>query len=301
MAFNPEFKFALLQLGFGENIISDIIDLAKHDIVETNEDFIDFINYNIEDGKIPYCSTPFTKTTLLKAINNGHKTYMKSTKFGLNILTYSDNRYPKNIKTYEDKLESFSAPDIIQYMGNIELLKKKSILITGTDQPSIEAGYASRFLGKLLSQTYNIITCLTPGCERIAYDAVEENKGNTTLLFAQKIETLSKTEGQIINKCLRQKRGLCLAYQGKHCKQIEERDHIIAALADCIIVPECYTMDSAFEICRYGIKMGKPVFYFETESSNELNAFYRKNLLELGAKPITSSNALKKIKEAIHY
>lgn len=291
MAFNPEFKFALLQLGFVEDNISNIIDLAKYDVVETNEDFIDFINYNIEDGKIPYCSTPFTKATLLKAIDNGHKAYMKSTRFGLNILTYSDSRYPKNIKTCEDGLESFSAPDIIQFMGNIELLKKKSILITGTDQPSIEAIYASMFLGKLLSQTYNIITCLTPGCERVAYDAVEENKGNSTLLFAQKIETLSRAEGQIINKCLRQKRGLCLAYQGK---RKEERGYILAALADCIIVPECYAIDDAFKICRYGIKMGKPVFYVEGESYNVLKELY-------GAKPITSSNALIKIRETIHY
>jgi len=64
MKLNDIYISALKELnGFDEDAIEKAILLAKNDVVETVEEFIDFVNFNIEEKKFPNNATnDYTKS-----------------------------------------------------------------------------------------------------------------------------------------------------------------------------------------------------------------------------------------------
>lgn len=79
--------------GFDENAIEEAISLAQNDVVETIEEFIDFINFNIEERKFPQILKPFDEQIIKDAIekvkrNEGSVSLYVSTKSGAYPLNY---------------------------------------------------------------------------------------------------------------------------------------------------------------------------------------------------------------------
>ena len=70
MPISDIYIYALRHLeGFDEEAIETAISLAKYDVVEDNEDFIDFVNFNIEDRKFPNITKPFKIHDIEKAVD----------------------------------------------------------------------------------------------------------------------------------------------------------------------------------------------------------------------------------------
>ena len=91
MQLNDIFIYALRELnGFDDNAIDKAVCLANNDVVENVEEFIDFINFNIEEGKFPLIKQPFSERTIRKAIEK-----VKSEKYADEELSRLKSEYDK--------------------------------------------------------------------------------------------------------------------------------------------------------------------------------------------------------------
>ncbi len=74
MQLNDIYIHALKELkGFNDEDIEKAIALAKNDVVETVEEFVDFINFNIEEKKFPNITHPFDINIIKKAVEKAQK------------------------------------------------------------------------------------------------------------------------------------------------------------------------------------------------------------------------------------
>ena len=74
MQLSEIYIYALKELkDFDEEAIEKAILLAKNDVVETVEEFIDFINFNIEDKKFPQITQPIDVRVIRNAVDKAKK------------------------------------------------------------------------------------------------------------------------------------------------------------------------------------------------------------------------------------
>ncbi len=102
--------------GFNKECVRKAIELAKNDVVETDEDFIDFINFNIEDNKFPGVSHPYDIITIRKALEEAH-IMPKGEISHYDIMRYfvAIGRADAAAKFYVDKF-NLPAQDALQYL-----------------------------------------------------------------------------------------------------------------------------------------------------------------------------------------
>ena len=109
MSLSDIFINALMKLdGFTEENILKAINLANNDIVETLDDFIDFINFNIEDNRFTNITHPFKDSLIKKVVE---KTIINED----NIVHYAnatDEQFPKKI--FSEQVEGIS---LLKYKG----------------------------------------------------------------------------------------------------------------------------------------------------------------------------------------
>lgn len=80
MQLSEIYIYALKELkDFDEEAIEKAILLAKNDVVETVEEFIDFINFNIEDKKFPQITQPITSWDRLSSCSSTRRRYVSMT------------------------------------------------------------------------------------------------------------------------------------------------------------------------------------------------------------------------------
>lgn len=78
MELSDIFICALKELnGFDDKAVDKAIDLAKNDVVESVEELIDFINFNIEEKKFPQITNPYAESVIRKAVETARKTRVK--------------------------------------------------------------------------------------------------------------------------------------------------------------------------------------------------------------------------------
>ena len=74
MQLSDIYIYALKELhGFGEEYIAKAIELANNDVVETEAELINFINFNIEEKKYPRITQPYEEKTIREAIEKARK------------------------------------------------------------------------------------------------------------------------------------------------------------------------------------------------------------------------------------
>ena len=255
--------YALKELdGFDEEAIEIAISLAKHDVVETIEEFIDFVNYNIEDRKFPHVEKPFEERIIKKAVNEARKNEWKN----VHSLSFSADNYPQ--KLTQSRNGHYSD---LSYMGSIKNIERKTILITGSSSITKNAKLASKYLGKLFADNgYNIITSFSEGCEMSSISGCIEASGVSTFFLPHSIEQLSAKEKKVIQKEL-----------------------------DCVIAPQLSFSDDVLHYIMNYLDSDKPVYFIKyiTGGEAEYDCSYFQNMRKV--KYISSKTALREIKDAI--
>lgn len=287
--------YALKKLdGFSEKNVLKAIALSNDDVVETLDDFIDFINFNIEDCRFENITQPFNKEIIKKAVE-------KALKNKDNIVHYvdpTDSSFPKKMS-----IEELDAPHLLKYKGNLENLKRKTILITGSPIVSDNARLASEYIGKILaSDGYNILSCFSNECELNAIKGCKETKGVSAFFLPHSIEHLTSKEKDVVQNELDSERSIIISaddYALANAKSVENACNYSMALADCMIIPQISNTDYIFEFIKKFLESDKPVFLvkYKTKTIKEYDCI--KALESLGVMYLSSNTILKQIKDTI--
>lgn len=295
MNLSDEFIYALKQLdGFNKSNILTAIELANHDVVETIADFVDFINFNIEDNRFSDITKPFKAETIKKAVG-------KAIREKDNIVHYlntADGWFPKELP--EEKKGKTS---LLKYKGNLEILYRKSILITGSHIVTNNANMASEYIGKVLaSNGYNILSSFSGECEQNAIMGCAVAEGVSTFFLSHDIEHLKKEEKDIIQNNFELVRTIIMSADDNILptnKSVDNAYQYLTALADCMIIPQISESDYFMDFVEKYLESDKPVFLvkYKTKSNKEYDCI--RKLESLGIMYLSSNSILKQITDTI--
>ncbi len=291
MRLSDIYIYALKELkGFDEEAIEKAILLAKNDVVESVEEFVDFINFNIEEKKFPQIAQPFDVRVIKNAVdkakkNKGHIVHYVSVATG---------DYPEKILH-----SNIGILSPLWYKGNIENIERKTIMITGSSSVTNNAKLASKYFGKLFAANgYNILTSFSEGCEQSAILGCIEASGSSTFFLPHSIEPLSYKEKKVISREL--ETGRCTLISASLSLKANEDSILdsyryITAISDCLIVPQLSSNDTAIFLVRKFLAANKPVFFINYKTGGGAEYDCANNLTPLGLKYISSNTALKQI------
>jgi predicted Rossmann fold nucleotide-binding protein DprA/Smf involved in DNA uptake len=279
--------------GFDALSIEIAENLAENDVVETIGEFVDFINFNIEEGKFPHISKPFNEKYLRDAVAEAQKEVYNI----VQSVDVDNTMYPKRLLRSE-----IDSPSRLFYKGNLNNLKRRSIMITGSYEVSRNAEYAAKFYGNLFaSNGYNMLTTLASGCEKSSMSGCSKAKGNCTFFLPHSLKHLSLGETNAIKKGQDDGRTTALSVSREakcNTSSIQEAYRYVAALADCLIVPQLSFHDDVFNFIRSFFNTPKPVYFIQYKNTN--NEYDCKTYLEpLGLQYLISDTALETVQNAI--
>ena len=295
MQLSEIYIYALKELkDFDEEAIEKAILLAKNDVVENVEEFIDFINFNIEDKKFPKITQPIDVRLIKKAVEKAKK------KRGhiIHYVSITTGGYPEKI--LQSNIGSFSP---LWYKGSLEILEHKTIMITGSSSITNNAKLASKYFGKLFAANgYNILTSLAEGCEQSSILGCIEASGISTFLLPHSIEQLSAKEKKVIQRELETGRSTlistCNLLQANKASILNTYRYV-TAIADCLIVPQLSSNDTVIFLVRDFLAANKPVFLIKYKTGNGAEYDCANYLTRLGVKFLSSNTALKQIIDVI--
>lgn len=296
MGLSNIYIYALNDLdGFNEETIEIAINLADNDVVETVDEYIDFINFNIEEKKFPGITNTFPEKSIRKAVENAQK---NESKIG-HVIHVSEPGYPSRL--YQARVNNLAS---LVYKGNLENLERKTIMITGSTAITTNAKVAAKYFGKLFaSKGYNILSSFAEGCEQNAIYGCTEARGISTFFLPHSIESLTAKEKRTIQNELETGRSTLISLSSAPNKanedSIAKSYGYLSALADCLIVPQISYDDEIMFLVRMFLASNKPVFLISYKSmdGDEYDCDYV--LKNLGAKFLSSDSALKLVRDAI--
>lgn len=295
MNLSDEYIYALKQLdGFDKGNILRAIELANNDIVETLGDFIDFINFNIENNKFSDITKPFNYETIKKAVDKA----IKNKENIVHYLNTADGWFPKQLP--EDLMKESS---LLKYKGNLEILCRKSVLITGSQEITNNAKLASKYIGKVLaSNGYNILSSFSNECEQNAIKGCVEADGVSTFFLAHDIEHLTTNEKDVIQNNFELVRTIIMSADDNILPTIKSVDNAylyVTALADCMIIPQINESDYFMDYVEKYLESDKPVFLIKYKTKNNKEYDCIKTLESLGVMYLSSNTVLNQIKNTV--
>lgn len=244
--------------GFDESAIDEAILLAQNDVVETIEEFIDFINFNIEENKFPQITKPFDEHIIKDAVDK-----VKQDEGAMSLyVSPKTGAYPS--KLLKSNIENLSP---LSYKGNLKNVDRKTIMITGSSSITKNAKLASKYFGKFFARSgYNILTSFADGCEQNSILGCLEACGRSTFFLPHDIDSLSDEEKNVIQKELDTDQAALISFcelSNANINWIEDTYSYLAAITDCLIVPQLSYSDAVLDLVMKCLKANKPVFFIK--------------------------------------
>lgn len=295
MRLSEIYIYALKELkDFDEEAIEKAILLAKNDVVETVEEFIDFITFNIEDRKFPKIAQPIDARVLKNAVDKAKK----NKGHNVHYVSIATGGYPKKILQ-----SNIGVLSPLWYRGSLDNIERKTIMITGSSSVTKNAKLASKYYGRLFANSgYNILTSFSEGCEQNSILGCIETSGMSTFFLPHTIESLSHKEKEVILRELETGRSTLISTSlllKANEDSILDSYRYLTAISDCLIVPQLSSNDIVTHFVRGFLAANKPVFFIEYKTGGGVEYDCANILTPLGVKYLSSNTALKQIIEAI--
>lgn len=204
------------------------------------------------------------------------------TNFEFGIITINDEEYPETLRRYED------APPVLYYRGNLELLKKPSMVVIGSrnlkDPIDIEEG--TSFLERLISggrakeltngEGYCIVSGLALGCDTLAHQIAIEFSGDTIAVVGKPLDIYYPEENKELQEHIANNQLLLsqfpIGYNLKPRDGFVERNYTVACLSTHGVgVIRAADRSGTLHAVRHCVQQEKPLYVLE----NNMNQGHR--------------------------
>lgn len=191
-------------------------------------------------------------------------------KHNIQALAFYDATYPLRLKQLND------APALLYFRGTAVCNAPKTIGIVGTRKAT---AYGKMMVEKIISDIAHyeptIVSGLAYGIDIIAHKAALEHNLNTIGVLAYGLNTIYPSVHRSVAEKMIQKGGLITEYRTEQKMQPEyfaDRNKIIAAMCDAVIVVESAVSGGALITAQYAAEYNRDVFAVPGRSGDEYSA-----------------------------
>lgn len=252
---------------------------------------------DLKENYLPRIKT-ISEIEIQKALDNAsaEQERIKSSS-NIEALTILDEKYPDQLRALKD-----SAPPVLYIKGDATALTRQNIAIVGTRNPSehsikVEKNLVSKII-ELSDRT--IVSGLAMGCDAVAHETALERQGRTVAVLPSGVENIVPSQNSRLANSIVEQDGCLIseypvnatAYRGTFI----DRDSLIAALSDIVIVVECGINSGTMHTVNAARKLNKPTAcYYPVDLSQGIydgNVYMVNNL---SAKALRNTEDLKEL------
>lgn len=174
-------------------------------------------------------------------------------------ICYKDQYWPKSLNVIKDE------PVLLWGKGDIRKLDNKvNVAVIGTRNPGKYAiEMEKRVIDILVKNGCNVISGLALGCDTVAHDETVKCNGTTGAILPSGVDNPKPETNSNLSKEIIKSGGFLLSeYPLGHIpekKNYVERNRIVAALADIVIVIECGMKSGTMHTVNYAVEYNKSV------------------------------------------
>jgi len=204
----------------------------------------------------------------------------------IHLLTLLDDKYPDLLKS---TFKEGSAPPVLFYAGDLQILERKTIAIIGSRKAGEESLAFTRAVSTYLAeQGANIISGNARGVDRSAYEGAISAVGYTTVVLPHGIRKLSQVQWRALLKRIETGKVLLLSQFHPDAQWVVsramERNKVVTGLAQVVIVAESDTEGGTWAGALGALRQNKPLYVRDTASSSTLPG--NMALIERGGLPL---------------
>lgn len=229
--------------------------------MDTLDELVDFVRE--QENKL-------TSEDINEACEIAHKKYnhiinMKD----VTVITVLDDNYPSRLLDLKEK-----KPIILYAKGDASLLEANGIAVIGTRKPSM---WSHKVEEKLVSKILEIsdktiISGLALGCDQIAHQTTVELKGKTVAVMPSGVNVIAPAVNKDLAREIVQTGGCLVSEYEPNANATKytlvERDAIVAALSQAVIVVECSAASGTMHAVNAAERMKRRLAcYYTTDKS----------------------------------
>lgn len=202
-------------------------------------------------------------------------------------ITLLDPAYPEAFKHID------APPFVIFYYGDISLLHKKAICVTGMHHPNYYGDQVTRkFVSELVDSHYLIVSGMGLGCERRAHLTAIKQGGSTIGVLAGGIEMIAPSANADLYELMKQRQLIISEYPGTveaTSFTFRCRNRLMTGLASQLLVTQCELKSGAMVCVSHALEQGKDVAAIPGRITDPPGTNY---LISQGAKLVSCADDL---------
>lgn len=203
---------------------------------------------------------------------------------GVNVISFLDESYPATLK----KSLRNGSPPLLFYIGNLEILARKSVGFCGSREATSKARQIAAFIADfLVVQGVNVVSGYARGIDIESHLAALKRGGCTTAVLPYGIARFSVRNE--IKEFSHSERVLFLSQfpprMPWRVSAAMERNKVICALSDAVIVVQARMSGGTLDAGRQALALNRPLFVVDYGSRSRQSAG-NSILLREGGKPL---------------
>ena len=233
-----------------------IYELIKH--YESVENIFEEKEKNLKElieKKFKFKVNDFSKNEILDKAENIIK---KSKEHEIGILSLFDKEYPFNLKQIDNP------PYILYYKGDLKKLRRNSISIVGTRNPTKESKkYAFDIASKLSALNITVVSGMAKGIDKEAHLGAISSLVNTAAVLGNGIDIVYPSENvKVYNKLIESGIVISEFEVGRKPDRMNfpRRNRIISGLSYATIMVEASSKSGALITVDYALNQGREVY-----------------------------------------
>lgn len=233
-----------------------IYELIKH--YESVESIFEDKEKNLKElieKKFKFKVNDFSKNEILDKAENIIK---KSEEHGIKILSLFDKEYPFNLKQIDNP------PYILYYKGDLKKLRRNSVSIVGTRNPTNESKkYAFDIASKLSALNITVVSGMAKGIDKEVHLGAISSLVNTAAVLGNGIDIVYPSENvKVYNKLIESGIVVSEFEVGRKPDRMNfpRRNRIISGLSYATIMVEASSKSGALITVDYALNQGREVY-----------------------------------------
>ena len=230
------------------------------DILNSTDEYYDLVS-EVE------INSNFSKEDITKAMDNAEHLYDHIiTNPDIDVITVFDDNYPEKLNVMGNK-----RPVYLYIKGNMDALFKPNIAVIGTRKPSeLSKDFEAEMVKKVLDESDRVILSgLAQGCDKIAHKTTVDEDRITIAVLPSGINRIVPSNHKELATNIIEKGGCLISEYEPNADAFKntfvQRDQIVAALSDAIIVVECGIKSGTMHTVDFAEEYGKQLFAYLPE------------------------------------